>query len=571
MSNDNLNLELTGSLARKRLLPSVSEVVKGLSSKVSADPALIFRTARQVVADELGRVKQGFEAASADVLVERARLILSGEPAAPAPPVPELPRITTTQPLPFVAAAGDPFAETTGALDLKWDREPKDILTETPKPVEPEPVPFEEPLASPFEAQASPFETQASPFEAQAALPEFTFEPAPPPQPVSEDAVPFDAAPTLAEPVPLWQTQEPPLEEKKDIWEGLEKEAASVSLTDVLPPTPKPEPVPEPLPWDQIPAPAPKAQLFPEPEPFTPLGTEPEPEPPTVADFPVTPPVRSAAAAELPPGWLEKDPTLPEEAETKRIHVTPEPGPPPSFIENVPVQEPSRFPRLAAALAVVLIAAAAVYWFVLRPSPKPEAPQAPAPAVHASEATPAPAAVEAPVEPSPAEPAPGQAAAPKTPEPVVVPPTAVPTEVPTPVPPPPTPVRVVAKPEKPAPAQPVSATPASPSTEPAVPVKQTRAGTIFTKDWVGKASVFVVHFSSYQEKARAEKDAQRIGKKLGQPMNVIEVDLKEKGIWYRVVAGEFSTAQEALAYRQELEAQNTPNLGLVYKLAGRDN
>ena len=77
--------------AKKRMLPSVTDVVRELAKAVSADPAVLFKAARSVVAEELAKVKQGFEAAPLDVLVKRARLQLERDGEAtpvsdPAPP-----------------------------------------------------------------------------------------------------------------------------------------------------------------------------------------------------------------------------------------------------------------------------------------------------------------------------------------------------------------------------------------------------------------------------------------------------------------------------------------------------
>ena len=75
---------------KRRMLPAVTDVVRELARTVSADPAVLFKAARSVVADELGKVKQGFESAPLDVLVRRARRQLEQEGvAAPVPEEPE--------------------------------------------------------------------------------------------------------------------------------------------------------------------------------------------------------------------------------------------------------------------------------------------------------------------------------------------------------------------------------------------------------------------------------------------------------------------------------------------------
>ncbi|MCC6130632.1 MAG: SPOR domain-containing protein [Acidobacteria bacterium] len=551
MSNDN-SLELTGSLARKRLLPSVSEVVRGLSAQVQADPAVVFRAARQVVADELIRVKQGFEAASADVLVTRARAILEGASpdmtAAPPPPMmaaPERPFVST-QPLPQISS-NDPFVETTGALDLRWDRDIKDPLAEPVRPA----------------SQAAP--AAAAPFGLP-QTPEFQVEATPPP---------------VFEMTPLGLPESPPPPLEGPLWpaepqigvDTLEREAASVSLTDVLPPV---ETAgmggPPPPPLSDFDSPIGKAEV-----PFA-----------TKKDVTQT----SPGAADLPPGWLDRDPM--DTAETIKTEIPePEPEvptPPPVFMASTVEEPKSRLPFILGLAAAALAGVLAVWWLFLREAPRPPVPepvktaekQPEAPPVVAE--TPAPTPAEAPSISTPpaAAPTAAPASAPEAPaatpgKPAEVPPTPVPvrpTEAPKKTQPTAAPAAPPVKPVEVAPA-PVSTAPVAPATagatkaEPSAAVKQTRAGTLTTKDWAGKPPVFIVHFSSFKDRPSAEGDSARIGKKLGMTTRVVEVDLGEKGTWYRVVAGEFATAQEALAYRQQLEEQQTKGLGLVYKMVGQ--
>ena len=47
------------------------------------------------------------------------------------------------------------------------------------------------------------------------------------------------------------------------------------------------------------------------------------------------------------------------------------------------------------------------------------------------------------------------------------------------------------------------------------------------------------------------------------------MDLGEKGIWYRVVMGEFADVDAARAFRADLEAKKTPGMGFVYEMRGR--
>ena len=90
-----------------------------------------------------------------------------------------------------------------------------------------------------------------------------------------------------------------------------------------------------------------------------------------------------------------------------------------------------------------------------------------------------------------------------------------------------------------------------------------------TPDWAGRPVVYVVHFSSHKDRPSAEKEAKRLAAELGKPGRAVEVDLGNKGVWYRVVVGEFTNVDEARAYRADLEAKKTPGLGFVYEMRGR--
>ncbi|HEX2758454.1 MAG TPA: hypothetical protein VHP60_08150, partial [Thermoanaerobaculia bacterium] len=101
---------------KKRMLPAVTDVVRGLAKVISADPAVLFKAARSVVAEELAKMKQGFEAAPLDVLVKRARLRLErdGE-ATPVsdrapPPMP----VFTARPAPSREAPEFPSSRSSG-------------------------------------------------------------------------------------------------------------------------------------------------------------------------------------------------------------------------------------------------------------------------------------------------------------------------------------------------------------------------------------------------------------------------------------------------------------------------
>jgi cell division protein FtsN len=137
----------------------------------------------------------------------------------------------------------------------------------------------------------------------------------------------------------------------------------------------------------------------------------------------------------------------------------------------------------------------------------------------------------------------------------------------------PVPVEPKAKPEpktKPEPAaeKAIRAEPKKVEKAPSAAQVQVRAGTLVTPGWTA-APVFVVHFSSFQEKARAEKHAAVLAKELGLPVRAVQVDLGDKGTWYRSVAGEFQTAEEALALRATLLEKGTQGVGLVYRMTGK--
>ncbi len=97
---------------------------------------------------------------------------------------------------------------------------------------------------------------------------------------------------------------------------------------------------------------------------------------------------------------------------------------------------------------------------------------------------------------------------------------------------------------------------------------QARAGALVTPDWSGEP-VFVLHFSSFTDRKTAERDAARLGKEMALPARAVQVDLGEKGIWYRAVVGEFGSVQEAIALRNDLREKKTPGVGLVYRMTAK--
>lgn len=124
----------------------------------------------------------------------------------------------------------------------------------------------------------------------------------------------------------------------------------------------------------------------------------------------------------------------------------------------------------------------------------------------------------------------------------------------------------VAPPPKALPA-PARQTASGPPSSAAIP--KGRAAVLLTPDWAGKPIVYVLHFSSHKDRESAAKEAQKLGAALGAPGHAVEVDLGEKGIWYRVVIGEFADVDAARAFRADLEAKQTPGMGFVYEMRGR--
>lgn len=147
--------------------------------------------------------------------------------------------------------------------------------------------------------------------------------------------------------------------------------------------------------------------------------------------------------------------------------------------------------------------------------------------------------------------APGRAASTATiemPAPPVLPPASGPVAAPAPTPVP-EPTRVPAPVARPAPSR-------------------GRVPSFVTRDWAGRSPVFIVHFASHQNRATAESDAAKLASAFGKPAHAVEVDLGAKGIWYRVVVGEFPTAEEARAFRAALAAKKTPGVSFVYEMRG---
>ena len=114
------------------------------------------------------------------------------------------------------------------------------------------------------------------------------------------------------------------------------------------------------------------------------------------------------------------------------------------------------------------------------------------------------------------------------------------------------------------PSSPASAAPSTPA-PPAVP--ESRGASMVSPDWAGRAAVYMIHFSSFQKKENADRDAARLARALGRPLHVIGINLGAQGYWYRVMFGEFPTREEADVARGELDAKGTAGMGLVYRVS----
>jgi hypothetical protein len=97
----------------------------------------------------------------------------------------------------------------------------------------------------------------------------------------------------------------------------------------------------------------------------------------------------------------------------------------------------------------------------------------------------------------------------------------------------------------------------------ALPVS--KGSQIVTPDWKGEP-VFVVHVGSYKDRPSAAREAEMLAKKTGKPAHAFELNLGERGTWYRSTVGEFATSDEAAAFKKELAADGSVRVGLVYKV-----
>jgi len=534
------------------MLPAVTDVVRELARTVSADPAVLFKAARAVVADELAKVKQGFESAPLDVLVRRARRQLEQEGVAtPLSEGGEEPKSVSipAPPLKPKAPHGDDPFQSAGAADLDWEKH---------FDIQPDDAPFRSailplPPRSRVQGIALPERTAVpaafAPPASRLPVPDRVLAPeglaversggAPRPKPDVDDLPLFSsAALDLSSPVapapppPATPPVAPPPPAAPADGPGLPgfAEVPAFARPEPLPPAPPP-PSSERASLPGLPEFGRFGQPGPGFEPPAPRAYEPPnprieaPDPPAAR---IEPPVKSMS--EMPPlSNLVGEVTEPVEPA--------EPAMEEFAFKGVEAATPP--PKKGGktgwiiAIAVVLAVAAGLLWAVrtFLSGDVVKKVEAPAPALKKREPAPAPAASAAAPVPVAAAPAPVKAApqAKATPGPKAA----------------------------------ASSAPAS------APVPKGKAALLLSPDWAGKPVVYVVHFSSHKDRPSAEKEAKRLSGELGKPGRAVEVDLGEKGVWYRVVIGEFASVEEARAYRAELEAKKTPGLGFVYEMRGR--
>jgi hypothetical protein len=452
---------------RRRMLPSVSDVVRELGLTTTADAPTLFKIARQVCAEELNRVKQGFESEPLEVLVARAEKLLD-------------PATLKTPPAPAPAPPSDlgvegPFAETAATAGLKWGGEAKEPFGEALAPAEApgghmaSDAGLEEPFGAsePFELaeeEAPRTESFSPEIEASTAhvsrfVPKETGAALEAPTGTSVRPARFAAEAPLAgtaEPLPPTHVlEEGPGE---DMLAGLRADAEGLDLERALP--------------------------------------------------------RREEAAEKA-GSLEPASAYVDRSEpvSRRDTTLPE-----LMIETKPR-------RKGPLVAVLLGIAVAIGVFALRKLGGPAA--APAP-------TPVPAVAPAAEPPK------------RAPEPAVEP---------------------VSTPPKTMTAAPAGRSTAAEPSSSRLPVS--KGFQLVTSDWSG-APIFVVHVGSYKDRPSAEREAEALAKKTGRSAHAFEVNLGEKGTWFRSAVGEFASADEAAAFKKELEAQAIARVGLVYKVTAAE-
>jgi hypothetical protein len=77
---------------------------------------------------------------------------------------------------------------------------------------------------------------------------------------------------------------------------------------------------------------------------------------------------------------------------------------------------------------------------------------------------------------------------------------------------------------------------------------------------------YFVQYSAHRDRAEAVTEAERLGALLGLPVRVVAADVPGRGVYYRVLAGEFTTAAAAQRHRAEAIAHAT-EVGPVHRIA----
>jgi hypothetical protein len=121
----------------------------------------------------------------------------------------------------------------------------------------------------------------------------------------------------------------------------------------------------------------------------------------------------------------------------------------------------------------------------------------------------------------------------------------------------------------PPPEEPTATTPSPPppSGQPSGGATAEGAETMVSRDWMGRTATFVIHFSSYRERGKAQRDAAELARRYRRPAYAAEVSLPN-GVWYRVILGDFPTAAAARSFRDALLEAHTPEVGGVYRVTG---
>jgi len=499
------------------MLPSVSEVLRELTARAPIEPDVAFRVARDVCAEELKRIRDaGGESVPMELLVERALARVAGVP----------PPLVVPAPPPFASAAGfepeppsqpagdDPFSETTGAMDLRWDRDTREPLA-APSAA----APIEEvPPSLPPVDEASSAAPEAEPVDSIAGGP-FTVPGEPTGRAPERGGFVFALPEEDAAPIPPSFSAEPQEEIGDETLTRLSREAEAIDLRSVLSGGGATVGLPK------------EGEAIGDAATADVLDARPEPDEP------------------VPPPFEDDEDTVLTIPRGGRRRVKREGGP--------------RWGRLAG-IAAALAALAALGYLLVglwidrgadsgRVAVARQAPEkTEAPAREASEREALPVASPTPAPETPAPPAAEGAAAsahavsPAPTAPAEARPAAVPTAAPALVAPMPVPVKMAAP----------------------APVRQSRDGLVVTRDRAGRPEVFSIHFTSYRDRAAAERDLKRVEALAGREGYVAEVDLGEKGIWFRVMVGEFPSAEEAKGVRAALAAKGTRDMGWVYRVVG---